>query len=171
MRESPWRGCEGGVVKRLLFVCLGNICRSPAAHGISEFLIAKHRLGEVVSVDSAGTANYQVGRPADARMQLAAGKRGYELRSLAKQLTPSMVAAHDVVIAMDRENYRDIFDIVRGEPSHVRMLSDYLDVSWPRDVPDPYYGGPEGFDYVLDMLEAACPSLLVDVLGRPLNPP
>lgn len=157
-------------MKRLLFVCLGNICRSPAAHGISEFLIDQYGLGEEISVDSAGTANYQIGRPADARMQLAASKRGYDLRTVAKQLTPSMVSSHDLVIAMDRENYRDIFDIARGEPSHVRMLSDYLDGSWPRDVPDPYYGGSDGFDYVLDMLEVACPSLLVDVLGRPLCP-
>lgn len=156
-------------MKRLLFVCLGNICRSPAAHGISESLIAQHGLGDAVAVNSAGTANYQIGKPADARMQLAAGKRGYELRTLAKQLTPPMIAEHDVVIAMDRENYRDIFDIARGEPKHVRLLSDYLDESWPRDVPDPYYGGADGFDYVLDMLEAACPSLLVDVLGRPLT--
>jgi len=128
----------------------------------------------MLSVDSAGTANYQVGKPADARMQLAAGKRGYELKTLAKQLTPSMVAAHDLVIAMDRENYRDIFSIARGEPTHIRMLSDYLDESWPRDVPDPYYGGQEGFNDVLDMLEAACPAILVDVLGddvlgRPLH--
>lgn len=155
-------------MKRLLFVCLGNICRSPAAHGISEFLITKHGLGNEVCVDSAGTANYQVGRPADARMHLAAGRRGYELKTLAKQLTPSMIAAHDLVIAMDRENYRDIFSIASGEPNHIRMLSDYLDESWPRNVPDPYYGGQDGFDDVLDMLEAACPAILIEALGRPL---
>ena len=156
-------------MKRVLFVCLGNICRSPAAHGISEFLITQHGLGNEVCVDSAGTANYQVGRPADARMQFAAGKRGYALKTFAKQLTPAMVAAHDVVIAMDRENYRDIFSIASGEPTHIRMLSDYLDESWPRNVPDPYYGGHDGFDDVLDMLEAACPAILLEALGRPLS--
>jgi protein-tyrosine phosphatase len=155
-------------MQKILFVCLGNICRSPTAHGISEFLIEKHGLESEVSVDSAGTGNYQIGKPADARMRSAAIQRGYGLNSIAKQLTPAMVWESDWVIAMDRENYRDILQISRGEHRRLHLLGDFLGDGWPRDVPDPYYGGQDGFAYVLDMLEAACPLLLERVLGRSL---
>lgn len=156
-------------MKRILFVCLGNICRSPAAHGISQQLVDKHGLQGDVCIDSAGTASYQIGKPADARMRSAASDRGYELNSIAKQLTHRMVVESDWVIAMDRENYRDILQIARGEHRQLHLLGDFLGEGWPRDVPDPYYGGLDGFGHVLDMLEAACPLLLERVLGRSLR--
>lgn len=153
-------------MKKILFVCLGNICRSPAAQGITELLVQRHGLESEVSIDSAGTASYQLGKPADARMRSAASQRGYALNSIAKQLTHSMVLESDWVIAMDRENYRDILHISRGGYRQLHLLGDFLGDGWPRDVPDPYYGGQDGFAYVLDMLEAACPLLLERVLGR-----
>jgi protein-tyrosine phosphatase len=119
------------------------------------------------SVDSAGTANYQVGKTADPTMQKAALARGYLLETEAKQLTAKMVRDSQLVIAMDRENLREIFQIARGEPKQVKLLSDFLDASWPRDVPDPYRGPEHGFEFVLDMLEKACPAILDSLVDLP----
>ncbi len=153
----PWRATR---LKRILFVCLGNICRSPAAHGIAESIIANRGWEDRIAVDSAGTSNFQVGKPADPCMQRAAQARGYALQTRSKQLTDRMIRENDLVIAMDRDNYREIHLISRGDPSNVRLLSEYLDASWPRDVPDPYQGPEQGFEYVLDMLESALPAIL-----------
>jgi len=158
-------------VKKLLFVCLGNICRSPAAHAITSHLIERFQLVDRVFVDSAGTANYQVGKPADPRMRVAAMARGYLLGTQAKQLTAPMVHHHDLVIAMDRNNFRDILQISREEPRHVALLSEFLPPAWPRDVPDPYLGNQDGFEFVLDMLEQACPAILEKITGLPLRMP
>jgi protein-tyrosine phosphatase len=155
-------------MKKILFVCLGNICRSPAAEAIADFLILRHGLTDRVFASSAGTANYQLGKAADPNMLAAAASRGYRIESQAKQLTPAMVRESDLVVAMDRENYRDVVNIAREEPRHLVMLSDFLDAEWPRDVPDPYRGSHEGFEFVLDMLEKACPQVLSRVLGEPL---
>lgn len=151
--------------RSVLFVCLGNICRSPAAEGV---LVAKLREAghaERVSVDSAGTAGYHRGEPADARMREAAERRGYALESLARQLEPKDLQRFDLIVAMDRENYANIHRLSHGPAPHVRMLSEFLsDDQWPRDVPDPYYGGDDGFELVLDMLEAAAPGIIAEVL-------
>jgi protein-tyrosine phosphatase len=154
-------------MKRILFVCLGNICRSPAAEGIAQALLEQQGLADAICVDSAGTSNYQVGKPADPMMQSAALSRGYELRTRSKQLTERMVRDADLVIAMDRDNFREILAISRGEPGHVRLLSEFLDGAWPRDVPDPYRGPETGFEFVLDMLEAACPKILGSLAAPP----
>lgn len=113
-----------------------------------------------IEFDSSGTAGYHTGRPPDSRMIQAAKRRGYDLQSLAKTIEPRHILERDLVIAMDRDNYRNIMCIARGEPTNVKLLSDFLDESWPRDVPDPYYGGDAGFEYVLDMLEAAMPKII-----------
>lgn len=155
-------------MKQLLFVCLGNICRSPAAQGITQSLVERHGIADRVRVESAGTANYQVGKPPDATMTKVAADHGYPLKNKAKQLTYTMVLESDLVIAMDRDNYRDILQIARGEPKHIQLLSDFLGDDWPRDVPDPYRGPESGFSYVLEMLELACPRVLEKVLGEPL---
>lgn len=162
-----------------MFVCLGNICRSPAAQGVAERLLEAHPamcspggaltesneggLVRAIEFDSAGTADYHTGRPPDARMIQAAKRRGYDLQSLAKTIEPKHLLERDLVVAMDRDNYRNIMCIARGEPKNVMLLSDFLDHSWPRDVPDPYYGGEAGFEYVLDMLEAAIPKIIEHV--------
>lgn len=148
------------------FVCLGNICRSPAAQGVMESLVRTRGLVDKISIDSAGTAGYHIGRPPDGRMLVSAHKRGYELASRAKQLDRSHLRSRTLILAMDRENLRDILSLVEGVPSHIKLFSDYLDDSWPRDVPDPYYGGEEGFEYVLDMLEAGCPRIMDELLKK-----
>lgn len=149
-----------GTSKRVLFVCLGNICRSPAAEGVLIDLLAQRKLQHAVEVDSAGTSSYHIGEPADKRMRAAARRRGLELASRSRMVSRRDFAEFDLLIAMDSANMRELHSISDGSDSKLRLLSDYLDDSWPRDVPDPYFGGEEGFDTVLDMLEAACPRLL-----------
>ena len=152
---------------RIMFVCLGNICRSPAAQGVMESLLMANSLETQIAVDSSGTASYHVGRLPDARMVCAAEKRGYALKSLAKGLTKTMLSERKLVVAMDRENYTEILrisGIESGIHGQLRLFSDYLDATWPRDVPDPYYGGDEGFEYVLDMLEQACPRIFAECM-------
>lgn len=147
--------------KRILFVCLGNICRSPAAEGVLLDYLRRHGLEGEVEVDSAGTASYHVGKLADERMRVAAEKRGIELVSRARLLSPRDLAAFDLIVTMDRENYRNTQALGTGSAnSNVRMLSDFLVGDWPREVPDPYYGGEDGFEFVLDMLQAAMPRLV-----------
>lgn len=148
---------------RIMFVCLGNICRSPAAQGVMESIIRDSSLETQFQVDSAGTAGYHIGRLPDNRMIAAASRRGYRLTSLAKELTKTHVADRQLVLAMDRDNYAEIVRISgagTNQVGQVRMLSDFLDETWPRDVPDPYHGGESGFEFVLDMLETACPNIL-----------
>lgn len=151
--------------RAVLFVCLGNICRSPAAEAIlRERLLAAGAAGKV-RVESAGTAGYHTGKEADGRMRHAAQRRGYAITSRARQLEPRDLQVYDRIIAMDRSNYADIQRYAEGSAAHVKMLSEYLDRGdgWPRDVPDPYYGDGEGFEYVLDMLEAAMPKILAEL--------
>ncbi|MFO0939651.1 MAG: low molecular weight protein-tyrosine-phosphatase [Pirellulales bacterium] len=152
--------------KSILFVCLGNICRSPAAEGVMQHLINQRSLSEQIRVDSAGTAGYHIGKLADARMRAAAERRGLNLTSRSRLVLPSDLRDFDLVVPMDRSNYRDLMGLVPGaKHDNVKMLSDFLDSSWPREVPDPYYGGEEGFEYVLDMLQAACPAILNEIVG------
>ncbi len=146
--------------KSVLFVCLGNICRSPTGEGVLLHLLEQRNLESTVLVDSAGTSGYHIGQPADRRMSESAGRRGYRLLSRSRQLTHQDLDEFDLVIAMDRSNQRDI-EAVHSEPrSEIRLLSDFLDETWPVDVPDPYYGGDAGFEEVVDMIEAACPQIL-----------
>ena len=144
----------------VLFVCLGNICRSPAAEGVMQNLIQKRGLADQIRVDSAGTSSFHIGEPADRRMQLCAQQRGYELTSRSRQATSRDYSKFDLIIAMDRNNYRELARLF-GEPTaKLHLLSEYLPPDAPRDVPDPYHGGPEGFNTVLEMLEQACPKIL-----------
>ena len=149
-----------GVPKRIMFVCLGNICRSPAAEGVLNRMIREAAKESRIQVDSAGTASYHIGRLPDPRMIATAARRGYELTSRAKAITKELGADRDLILAMDRDNYAEINRIVGGAIPHLEMFSDYLDSSWPRDVPDPYYGNEAGFEYVIDMLEAAAPRII-----------
>jgi protein-tyrosine phosphatase len=121
-----------------------------------------------VDVDSAGTHGYHSGERADSRMRAAAEARGYELRGTARQVTRDDLdpKRFDLVLAMDSENHLALLKLAGGVRSHVRMFSDYLDDQWPKDVPDPYYGEAEGFDRVLDMLEAGCPLILQTLVGE-----
>ena len=123
-------------------------------------LVRKRGLEGVVGVDSAGTSSYHIGEPADKRMREAASKRGIPLASRSRMVSRRDFAAFDLVIAMDSKNYRELCRLAGPSTSKLKMLSDYLDDGWPKDVPDPYYGGDEGFEYVLDMLVEACPKIL-----------
>lgn len=152
--------------KRILFVCMGNICRSPAAEAVMKRFAEEFQAD--VEVDSAGTHGYHVGENADARMLKAAEMRGYELTSRARQVTKKDLAEgkFDLVLAMDNANYEALIELAGRPTTHIRIFSDYLDDNWPNDVPDPYYGGEEGFDEVLDMLEEGCPIILQTLAGE-----
>lgn len=152
--------------KRVLFVCMGNICRSPAGETVMRRFADEFDLA--VEIDSAGTHDHHVGDPADARMRLAAESRGYELTGKARQVTAAdlMPERYDLVLAMDADNHRDLLALAPESKSHIRMFGDYLDDNWPKDVPDPYYGEQDGFDEVLDMLEEGCPLILQTLMGE-----
>ncbi|MEM6365714.1 MAG: low molecular weight protein-tyrosine-phosphatase [Planctomycetota bacterium] len=154
----------------VLFVCMGNICRSPAAEGVMEFVANQQDIS--IQVDSAGTHDYHTGERADRRMRAAAQRRGIDLTSRARAVTPEDLrpGTFDAVVAMDDENMRNLEACYRSHasdalPSHVRLLSHWLDndSEFPREVPDPYYGGDDGFELVLDMLQAACPAILEEL--------
>lgn len=153
----------------VLFVCMGNICRSPAAEGVMLSCLAARRLAGRVVVDSAGTLDYHAGEPADARMRRAAAGRGYELASTARRVRLEDLERFDLVVAMDRSNLEELRELAAaaepGAEVKLRLLSEFLPQGAPRDVPDPYWGGERGFDQVLDMLEEACPRILAELLG------
>lgn len=151
---------------KMQFVCLGNICRSPAAQGIMTRVVRDAGLEDRILVDSAGTAGYHIGKHPDRRMIAAAARRGYDLQSHAKQFERSYFQDRNLIIAMDRDNFREIQRHQTGVAPHVKLFSEYLGDDWPNDVPDPYYGGDDGFEYVLDMLEAGCPKILDQIRGE-----
>ncbi|MEZ5333626.1 MAG: low molecular weight protein-tyrosine-phosphatase, partial [Thermoanaerobaculia bacterium] len=154
-------------MKRVLFVCLGNICRSPTAEGVLRGLIERRGLGSEVEVDSAGTGAWHVGQRADPRMRRAAAARGYDLSSLARQVRAEDFERFDLVIAMDRDNLADLEALNGGPRASLRLFSSFLPAGSPPDVPDPYYGGAEGFDRVLDLVEEGSPAILDSLVGEP----
>jgi len=147
---------------KVLFVCLGNICRSPTAEGVFRKLVEKEGLLEQIEIDSAGTHAYHVGEPPDSRAQETAARRGVDLSQLrGRKATTRDLEEFDYVLAMDSENYHNLTAI--AEPHHlsrIRLFLDYAPDLGTREVPDPYYGGPDGFDRVLDMIEEAALGLL-----------
>ncbi|QEY32140.1 low molecular weight phosphotyrosine protein phosphatase [Synechococcus sp. RSCCF101] len=153
---------------RLLFVCMGNICRSPAAEGIMLQLLGEHGLLERVTVDSAGTGGWHAGQPADRRMQAAAERRGVHLPSRARQVVPEDLDRFDRILAMDSDNLAALSALQRrhGGGAIVEPMLRYSGRGGSLDVPDPYYGGDQGFELVLDLLEEACEGLLHQVLLR-----
>ena len=120
---------------------MGNICRSPAGEGVLQHHVQIRDLQDQIAVDSAGTHGYHVGHPADARMRAAAKKRGYELKSLARQVTRIDLDEFDLVIAMDHENREGLLQLHQQPRAKLMMLSEFLVGDWPEEVPDPYYGG------------------------------
>lgn len=151
--------------RSILFVCLGNICRSPTGEGVLQHMVATSPWAGAIKIDSAGTIGYHQGRPADPRMQRAAARRGIELTSRARQVQAADLDRFDMVLAMDRENLADLQRLHPTPKARVSLLSEFLDESWPNDVPDPYYGGEDGFEYVLDMIQAACPAILAALVA------
>lgn len=150
-------------MKQVLFVCLGNICRSPSAEAVFNSVLKKNELEYEISCDSAGTAAYHEGEPADYRMKQFARKRGYELTSISRPFNPKLdFDRFDYIIGMDRMNVRDLKSMARSESDKekVSLMTDYCFDSKYDSVPDPYYGGDSGFELVLDILEDACNGLL-----------
>jgi protein-tyrosine phosphatase len=155
---------------RVLFVCLGNICRSPTAEAVMARLVAEAQLEHAIELDSAGTGAWHVGSPPDERAAAAAATRGIAMRGTARQVTEEDFEAFDLLLAMDADNHRTL----RGRAPHpeaaakVRLLREFDPAAagaTSLDVPDPYYGGPDGFDRVLDLVEAACAGLLTELRG------
>ncbi|MDJ1173588.1 low molecular weight protein-tyrosine-phosphatase [Roseofilum capinflatum] len=148
---------------KLLFVCLGNICRSPSAENIMNHLIAQRGLEDQIECDSAGTSAYHIGSSPDRRMAAAAAKQGIELKGKARQFQTEDFEAFDLILAMDKDNYRNILflDQRNQYKDKVRLMCDFC-TRHPQisEVPDPYYGGPEGFNQVIDLLMDACEGLL-----------
>jgi protein-tyrosine phosphatase len=147
---------------QLLFVCMGNICRSPTAHGVFEHMVRQAGLDARIRVASAGTHGYHVGEPPDERSRIHAARRGYDLSHLrARRLSTADCEAADHVLVMDRTNLRDTLRICPPEHGHkVRLLAQYARRLRVAEVPDPYYGGPTGFERVLDIIEDSCAELL-----------
>ncbi len=153
---------------RVLFVCLGNICRSPTAEGVMRSLVREAGLEESIEVDSAGTGGWHVGSQPDARARAAARARGIALDGSARLLSRDDLDDFDLVIAMDRANERELRQLARSEEQRakVRLLREFDPLSAAEvapEVPDPYYGGPDGFDEVLDLVQAACTGLLARI--------
>ncbi len=149
--------------KRLLFVCLGNICRSPAAEGVFLDLLQKRRLQDKFLVDSAGTGGWHIGNPADSRMQNAAQRRGINLPSRARQIQMEDFDNFDLILTMDDENLAVVrkmaLELGPKVIAEIRPILQYSK-SGLKEVPDPYYGGDRGFEEVLDLLQDACEGLL-----------
>ena len=151
---------------RVLFVCLGNICRSPTGEGLLRALLAERDLEDVVEVDSAGTGAWHVGESPDRRMTAAAERRGYRLAGAARQVTADELPGWSMVVAMDRQNYADLRVMAVDGNVPIRLFSEFLPGGEPVDVPDPYYGGEEGFDRVIDLVEEGCANLLDELLAE-----
>jgi len=155
---------------QVLFVCMGNICRSPTAHGVFRNMVIDEGLSDLIEIDSAGTHAYHVGNPPDTRAQQTANSRGIDLSDLrARQARSEDFDEFDYVIAMDKDNYHSLKLISpKGKLDRLYMFLDFAPSIRKREVPDPYYGGPEGFETVFDMVDAASRGLLADIRQKHL---
>ncbi|MCP5062706.1 MAG: low molecular weight phosphotyrosine protein phosphatase [Ignavibacteriae bacterium] len=150
----------------ILFVCMGNICRSPSGEAVMNKLIKRAKLENKIKCDSAGTIAHHEGEQADARMKRHALKRGFRLTSVARKFRNIDFENFDYIIAMDGANYQDLLSFNKEGKckEKVSMMTDYAKGDYS-EVPDPYYGGPDGFENVLDILEDSCTGLL-DVIVK-----
>ena len=155
---------------KLLFVCLGNICRSPTAEGVMRRLVRERGLEDAITIDSAGTGGWHVGAPPDERSTRAAARRGITLEGAARKVRASDFDEFDLILAADREIVAALRALAPDDEARakVRLLREFDPASagGDLDVPDPYYGAAGGFDEVLDLVEAACAGLLDEVAAR-----
>lgn len=150
---------------KILFVCLGNICRSPTAEIVFRQVVAREAPDLEIEIESAGTAAYHVGAPPDSRTRQAALRRGYDMSALrARVVEPQDFGRFDLILAMDRQN---LDALQRRAPAagrdRIRLFLEFAPAADTTEVPDPYYGGPNGFEEVLDLVEAAARGLLEHV--------
>lgn len=150
---------------KILFVCHGNICRSPSAEAIMKHYVKQNGLEEQIYCDSAGIIGYHEGDPADSRMIMHASKRHYKLTSISRPVTKNDFYDFDYIIGMDHDNINDLYYKSPNNKSRekIKLMTDYCKVKNPGYVPDPYYGGETGFELVLDILEDACENLLQEL--------
>ena len=156
---------------RVLFVCTGNICRSPTAEGVFRALVAANGLAGRIEADSAGTIAFHTDEPPDARAREAALARGIDLEDLrARQVIAKDFARFDLVVALDRSHLRDITNMCPEDARHrVCMLMEFAPETGVKDVPDPYYGGVGGFDHVYSLIEAGAAGLLAEIRDKHLQ--
>lgn len=150
---------------KVLFVCMGNICRSPTAHGVFRHLVQEAGLDHLIEIDSAGTHAYHIGNPPDVRSAATARKRGIDLSDLrARKVDLGDLYQYDYVLAMDKENQRILLDMAPSDVSHkIRLFLAFAPQWGKQEVPDPYYGGEDGFEHVFDLVQAASEGLLADI--------
>jgi protein-tyrosine phosphatase len=156
---------------KVLFVCMGNICRSPTAHGVFRALVQERDLQKTIEIDSAGTHAYHVGEPPDRRAQSTASQRGVELSDLrARSVKPRDFTKFDYILAMDEANYESLMMACPEEAKEkVHLFLSFAPHLNRREVPDPYYGGLKGFENVFDMIDHAAKGLLQDIEQRYLS--
>ncbi len=148
--------------KSILFVCLGNICRSPSAEAVMKAKLREYGLENKYEVDSAGITGYHAGDPADSRMRIHAQKRNYDLTSISRQFIIGDFDRFDCIIGMDDQNMSDLRELAvsNDDLKKLSRMTDYCTNFTNDSVPDPYYGGASGFELVLDLLEDACEGLI-----------
>lgn len=165
--KSELNGKQMLIRKKILFVCMGNICRSPTAEGVFRQLAAEHPFLNQLEIDSCGTIGYHVGEPPDPRSVAAAGNRGYDLSSIrSRKIIVNDLKYYDFILAMDEENLSNLFNLAEDNDQHKHKISLFLDYAVTKTtcVPDPYYGGASGFDDVIDLIEDASRGLISHLL-------
>lgn len=149
-------------MKRLIFLCMGNICRSPAAHCVFQHMVDQAGLSEHFEIESAGTIGFHVGQAPDRRMQQVMRARGIPVIGRSKQLDRFDLEHYDLILAMDKDNRDGALALARGQAQadKVKLFCDYCTAHSETEVPDPYYGGDQGFERVMDLIEDGCRGLL-----------
>src|SRR4029453_17842813 len=150
---------------RLLFVCLGNICRSPMAEGVFRRIAEDEGVLDLFDIDSAGLGHWHIGQAPDSRAQKAARGRGIDISGQsARQVKRADFARYDLLLAMDEDNLQELMQLAPTDARHkVRRFLDFAPKAWTKNVPDPFFGGPEGFDHALDLIEQAARGLLASL--------
>jgi len=156
---------------RILFLCMGNICRSPAAHCAFQHMVDQAGLTDQFEIESAGTIGFHSGNPPDRRMQEVMRARGIPTIGRSKQLDSFDMEHYDLILAMDKDNLEGALSIARGDDQRtkVELFCDYCTEHSEKEVPDPYYGGDRGFDQVMDLIEDGCRGLLSALSKGPIK--
>ena len=153
---------------KVLFVCLGNICRSPTAEGVFKTMVKEHKLDSTVMSDSAGTSAHHEGSDADPRSMQHARMRGYNLTSISRKLRANDFFEFDLILTMDESNYENTIALAKSSAADitkVKRFTDYCVIHNVDHVPDPYHNGHDGFEHVLDIIEDGCSELIKHIKG------